>query len=556
MERSARSVDGAGAASTVQVCPVRSALVPAPLVPFHTLHARKGMVCSVDHLSSGAGIAVLRAGGNAVDAAIATSAALTVTTQHMCGMGGDLFALVHHRDGEPPACLDASGRAGSGADPHGLRADGHTRMPMDDDVRSVTVPGCVDGWVTLHARHGRLPLAEVLEPARALAEEGFPASPLLAFMVPLVAHVDGADDYTRQPVAAGTTIRRPGVARTLAAIGADGRRAFYEGEFGAGLRRLGAGLFSEDDLARSQADWVGPLGLDVWGHRLWTVPPTSQGYLSLAAARIAELAGLGGGLDLHPGSAEWAHLLVEAARLAGHDRPAVLHEGADGAALLDDGRLAARAGAFDPHRRSAPPAPSGAGDTIYLCTADGDGQAVSLIQSNARGWGAHLAVPEVGIFLHNRGIGFSLEPGHPAEYGPGRRPPHTLAPALVQRADGSLRSVLGTMGGDTQPQVVLQLLARLLVAGQDPARCIGAPRWRLGDGGFDTWDDGGPDLVGVERGAPDAWVEGLRARGHEVSVQDPWNSGYGHAHLIERAPDGTLGGAADPRALTGATATW
>lgn len=514
------------------------------------------MVCSVDHLASGAGIAVLRAGGNAVDAAIATSAVLAVTTQHMCGMGGDLFALVHHTDGEPPASLDASGRAGSGADADGLRAQGHRRMPMDADVRSVTVPGCVDGWGALHERFGRLPLADALEPARALADEGFPASPLLARMVPLITHVDGSDDYTRQRVETGTRIRRPGVARTLAAIGSDGRTAFYEGEFGAGLRRVGAGLFSEDDLARSQADWMAPLGLDVWGHRIWTVPPVSQGYLTLSAARIAELTGFGPGTDLHPDDDRWAHLLVEAARLAGHDRPTVLHDGADGTALLADDRLRPRAERFDPELRSAPPAPGGAGGTIHLCTADGGGQAVSLIQSNARGWGAHLAVPEVGIFLHNRGIGFSLEPGHPAELAPGRRPPHTLAPALVQRSDGSLRSVLGTMGGDTQPQVVLQLLARLLVAGQDPARCIGAPRWRLGGGGFDTWERGGPDLVGVERGVPDAWVEGLRRRGHEVSVQDPWTSAYGHAHLIERAEDGTLAGAADPRALTGATATW
>jgi gamma-glutamyltranspeptidase/glutathione hydrolase len=514
------------------------------------------MVCSVDHLASGAGIAILRAGGSAVDAAIATSAALAVTTQHMCGMGGDLFALVHHTDGEEPACIDASGRAGSGADPDRLRADGHRRMPMDEDVRAVTVPGCVDGWVALHARFGRLPLADVLEPARALADDGFPASPLLAFMVPLIAHVEGSDDYTRAPIATGTTIRRPGVARTLAAIGTGGRSAFYDGEFGAGLRRVGAGLFTEDDLARSQADWVAALGLDVWGHRVWTVPPASQGYLTLAATRIAELAGFGPGAAPDPGDERWAHLLIEAARLAGHDRPAVLHEVADGPALLADDRLAPRAERLDPDRRSAPPVPSDPGGTIYLCTADGHGQAVSLIQSNARGWGAHLAVPEVGIFLHNRGIGFSLEPGHPAEYGPGRRPPHTLAPALAQRADGSLRSVLGTMGGDTQPQVVLQLLARLLVADQDPARCIGAPRWRLGDGGFDTWDGDGPDVVGVERGAPDPWVDGLRRRGHDVAVHDPWNSGYGHAHLIERLPDGTLAGAADPRALTGATATW
>ena len=526
------------------------------MVPFHTLHATRGMVCSVDHLASGAGIEVLRRGGNAADAAVATSATLAVTTQHMCGMGGDLFALVHHADGEPPACLNASGRAGSGADAAAIRAEGHRRMPDDRDVRAVTVPGCVDGWIALHERFGRLPLADVLEPARRCAADGFPASPLLAFMVGLVADVDGAEDYTRRSVETGTVITRPGVARTLAAVAEGGRDAFYGGEFGAGLLRVGGGLFTADDLARSQADWVDALGIDLWGHVAWTVPPNSQGYLSLTAARIAELIGLGAGIVASPESAEWAHLLVESARLAGHDRPAVLHDAADGAALVDHARLAPRAAGFDPAARRAPVAPAGSGDTIYLCTADGEGMAVSLIQSNARGWGVHLAVPEVGIFLHNRAQGFSVEAGHPAEYAPGRRPPHTLAPALVQRSDGSLRSVLGTMGGDTQPQVVLQLLARLLVGRQSPSTCIGAPRWRLGDGGFDTWDGDGPDHVGVEENAPPDWITGLAERGHDVRTDPAWNSGYGHAHLIERRDDGVLAGAHDPRALTGATATW
>lgn len=528
----------------------------APEVPFHTLRATKGMVCSVDHLASNAGVDVLRRGGNAADAAVATSAVLAVTTQHMCGMGGDLFALVHHADGEAPDCLDASGHAGSGADAAAMRSEGLERMPAKDDVRAVTVPGCVDGWLGLHERHGRLPLAEVLGPAIAYASDGFAASPLLAFMVPLIAHVEGADDYTDGTVASGTVVRRPGVARTLEAIVDGGRALFYEGAFGAGLLRVGAGLFDEADLARSQADWVDPLGIDVWGHRVWTVPPTSQGYLILAAARIAETIGLGAELDLAPDSAEWAHLLVEAARAAGHDRPAVLHDGADGNALVAHERLEPRAAAFDPAWRADRSAPAADGGTIHLCTADGEGMAVSLIQSNADGWGVHLTVPEVGIFLHNRGQGFSLEDGHPAEIAPGRRPPHTLAPALAQDGDGALRAVLGTMGGDTQPQVVLQLLARLLVSGQTPAACVGAPRWRLGDGGFRSWERDGPGSVGLEDNGPPAWSAGLAARGHDVRVDPRWNSGYGHAHLIERTPDGVLAGAHDPRALTGATATW
>ena len=173
---------------------------------------------------------------------------------------------------------------------------------------------------------------------------------------------------------------------------------------------------------------------------------------------------------------------------------------------------------------------------------------VSLIQSNAAGFGSMLFEPRTGINLHNRGIGFSLSPGHPAEYGPGRRPPHTLAPALVTRADGSLRAVLGTMGGDAQPQVLLQVLTRLLRHGETPAQAITAPRWRIAPGltGFDTWlPGGGAASLDVEQGAP--WADGLGSRGHDVNVT-PYGSAFGHAHLIEVA-GGVLGGAADPRAL-------
>ena len=174
---------------------------------------------------------------------------------------------------------------------------------------------------------------------------------------------------------------------------------------------------------------------------------------------------------------------------------------------------------------------------------------VSLIQSNASGFGCHVAVPGTGILLHNRGIGFSLEPGHPAEYGPGRRPPHTLSPALVTRADGSLRAVLGTMGGDTQPQIVLQLLARLLVAGVTPGEAVGAPRWVLstpGNRGFDTWAAPDEHVVRLEADAPPAWADGLRRRGHRVEQAGFDPAGFGHAHCIETAPDGTLRGRPTP----------
>ena len=198
--------------------------------------------------------------------------------------------------------------------------------------------------------------------------------------------------------------------------------------------------------------------------------------------------------------------------------------------------------------------PSAAGDTIYLCAVDRAGMGVSLLQSNASGWGCHLVVPGTGVFLHDRGIGFSLDAGHPAELAPGRRPPHTLAPAVVTR-DGALHAVLGSMGGDSQPQIVLQLLARLLRAGQSPGTAVRSPRWAIGDGGgFDVWTRDDPPTT-IEWSAPTAWEDGLAARGHRV-LRAARAANLGHAHVIVRGSDGMLAGAADPRALSGAAIGW
>ncbi len=518
-------------------------------VPHVTTHAVNGMVCSVDHLATSAGVDMLRAGGSAADAAIATSAALAVTTQHLCGMGGDLWALIHHADGEAPDTLNASGFSGSGADPDRARAEGLTEMPLDDDIRVTPVPGCVDGWLTLHAKHGVLPLADVLAPAIELARDGFPASPILVASMSRVAGYSWAGDYTANgPVRAGTAIRRPGVARTLQSIVSDGRSGFYQGEFGRGLVELGAGEYTTADLDAVQATWVEPVTVEAFGHRLWTVPPNSQGYLSLASAWIAD------GLDLPTDTDDplWAHLLVEASKQAGYDRPDVLHEHADGMALVSPERLAPRRAAISREVASAVPVAGEAGDTIYLCAVDRNRMGVSLIQSNAGGWGSGLAEPSTRIFLQNRGLGFNLRPGHRAEYGPRRRPPHTLAPALVTNPDGTLRTVLGTMGGDTQPQVVLQMLARLLHSNESPGRTIAAGRWRLRSAnptGFHTWSEPNQLTVQIE-GHAASWDHGLAERGHSIERLPSHDSGFGHAHLIDVTTDG-LAGSADPRALTG-----
>ena len=514
-------------------------------LPQGSTRGTRHLVAAADQLAARVGDLIFAAGGNAVDAAIATNAAIAVTGPHLCGMGGDLFALVHTSDGV--VALNSSGRAGSGADPNALRAAGHTSMPLRHEIASVTVPGCVDGWLALHERFGSRPLSELFAPAIDLAENGFSASPLL---VASLARLDTRgreqlNEVVSQATHVGARVRRPGVAQALRDIATGGRDAFYLGAFGEGLRRLGGGLFDVDDLRRSSADWVTPLVADAFGARLHTIGPNSQGYLTLGGALVADTVDLGSSDE-----GRWAHLLVESAKVAGFDRPAVLHEHADGEALLKTIRQ--RAHSLDVERCSQYTAPGMHGDTTYLCTAEVDGLAVSLIQSNASGFGSWLVEPSTGINLHDRGLGFSLVPGHPAEFGPGRRPPHTLSPALATR-DGELLSVFGTMGGDAQPQILLQVAARLFGEGVSPATAINAPRWAFAGPttGFDTWDDPASQRVEIEAHAPDTWRRDLEARGHQVSMLPAFDSAFGHAHAIVRDGDG-LAGAADPRARVGA----
>ncbi len=527
------------------------------ITPLATTSSPGGLVASIDHLASSAGAQLLAAGGSAADAAIAANAVLAVTAPHMCGIGGDLFALVHDRAGAPRV-LDAAGRAGSGADPDRLRREGHTSVPLRGDVAAAPVPGCVDGWLALHEQYGRRPLQEVLAPAIRLGVDGFPVSPLLAFMLHTLDGLDGCDELALPRPDVGERMRRPAVAATLSAIAQGGRAAFYGGDFGRGLVELGHGEYVAEDLEVLHARWIEPLGVEVWGHHVWTPPPTSQGYLTLLAATIAEQCGLARGSGPEPGSPEWAHLMVEAAHLAAHDRPSVLHDAAPVERLLERDEVAERSRRFDPDHVTPLRAPTADGGTMHLCAIDTDGTGVSLIQSNAKDFGCLLAVPGTGVLLHNRGLGFNLRPGHPAEYGPRRRPPHTLAPALFTRPDGTLRALVGTMGGDSQPQIVLQLAARLLAGSCTPGEAVVAPRLVLaadparGGSGFDTWTDPDDQVLRVEGHAPPGWVDGLAARGHRVEVAGFDPAGFGHAHVIEVDSHGMRHGATDPRAMTGA----
>ncbi len=518
--------------------------------PFTSTRAPGAMVASADQLATQAGMLALAQGGNAVDAAIATNAAIAVTSPHLCGMGGDLYALIH--DGDSVHALNSTGRAGSGSDAAALRAEGRSEMPFRHDIRVVTVPGCVDGWSALHERFGRLPLAQLLAPAIHLAEHGFPASPLLigAFALLDERARESLGELVSQARKPGDLVRRPGAARALRAIAAEGRDGFYLGEFGDGLRQLGDGLFSHEDLATPGPTWVDPLSQEAFGRTLHTIPPNSQGYLLLGSAALADALGLPG----DPDDAQWAHLLIEAAKAAGFDRPTVLHEAAHGPTLIAS--IAARLDSIDRDTASHRLPPTFDGDTTYLCTVDADRMGVSLIQSNASNFGSWLVEPNTQINLHNRGLGFSLQAGHPAELASGRRPPHTLSPSMATNADGSLAAVFGTMGGDGQPQILLQVAARLFHHGESPAAALHAGRWVLQGPvtGFDTWTDPAGPHVLIEGQASQEWRNGLAARGHDVRISPPYDSGFGHAHAIVVEPDGMLCGAADPRTRIGSVA--
>jgi gamma-glutamyltranspeptidase / glutathione hydrolase len=525
------------------------------LAPFEPQYAMTAMVASADHLATSAAVDIMRSGGSAADAAIAANAVLAVTLPSQCGLGGDIFAIVHE-PGREPAVLTGAGRAGSGSSAERLRAEGHRRMPAFD-IRSVTVPGCVDGWVMLHRRYGRLPFGQLLRAAIDYARAGFPASSFLADALAgnkagAAERIEGAMP-TDGPLRAGTVLRRPDLARTLEAVAAGGREAFYGGEFGKALLSLGSGWFVPGDLEVVQAEWTEPLQASVFGARVWIPRPPSSAYLVPTAGWIAGTFGL----PSSPDDPQWAHVLVEAMRQAAFDRPSVLFDGADGDALLSASRLAPRAAGLSATRSAVLGDSYRPGGTTYLCAVDADRMAVSLMQSNCMGFGSRLTAGGTGVWLHNRGIGFSLDPASPSFLRPARRPAHTLSPVLVTDHANGLRAVLGTRGGDSQPQVVLQLLARMLAHGQDPAAALAAPRWILrGDGddtSFATWESQGRVRVCLEANAPPAWAAGLRERGHVVEGEPAFAHSCGHAQVIELA-SGVLRGAADPRSGSGSAA--
>jgi gamma-glutamyltranspeptidase/glutathione hydrolase len=504
----------------------------------HDARFAHGVVATPHHLASAAGAEVLASGGNAMDAVLAANLALGVVAPYFCGAGGDLFAIVW--DGRLHGYLGA-GRAPAGVTATDVAARHDGRMPYFGGD-AVTVPGAVAGWFALLERWGTRSFGDLAAGARALADDGFTVSAHGAReFVTARDWYRGMAPWQAQYAAvdAGTRFRQPATARLLDRLAADGPAGFYRGPVAeavaAAVHDAGGGL-TPADLAAHAGEWADPLLGTYRGTTIAELPPPTQGVSVLEALAILD------GLDLPVDPVARQHLLVEVTKVVLADRDAHVTDPdamrVPAAALLDPAYVAGRRAAVDPTRAvDPPPGTPQRGGTAYLCAADADGLLVSLIQSNFVGFGSGVFVPEWGINLHNRGASFSLDPDRVNVFAPGKRPLHTLIPALALR-DGAPWTVFGTMGGDAQAQIHVQLVSRMVDDGDDPATAIAAPRWRVDPG---TW------WLHVEEPWVDGLGDGLRARGHRVAAAPALDSAMGHAHAIRLGAGGYHAGS-DPRA--------
>lgn len=521
----------------------------------------RGMVTSPHHLASQAGLDVLKAGGTAVEAAIATAAMLAVVYPHMTHIGGDGFWLIAE-PGRDPVGIDACGAAGAAVTPALYAERGLAAIPVRGPLAANTVAGTVSGWqAALEASaHWQppLPLSALLEPAAETAEAG-----ILVTRSQRGLTIEKQADLQPQPgwadvflpggsaPAEGAILRQPAMADTLRTLARDGLDGFYRGRLAAriasDLARAGSPV-TADDLAGHRARRVEPLTVRLRDAQLWNMTPPTQGLASLLILAVFDRLGVTDGEG-------FAHLhgLVEATKQAFLVRDA--HVGcpsamtADPASFLTDEAVSAMAAAIDPARAMPWPKPAQPGDTIWLGVIDGQGRAVSFIQSIFFEFGSGVVLPETGIVWQNRGASFLLAGEGPRRLAPGRKPFHTLNPAMARFDDGRTM-VYGTMGGEGQPQTQAAVFTRYARFGMALQEAVTAPRWLLGK----TWGEGTVGLK-LEDRFPREVVAALVSAGHDVERVAPFTSMMGHAGAIVRHADGRLEGATDPRS-DGGVAAW
>ncbi len=516
--------------------------------------ARRGMAAASNPLAAQAGLNILRQDGRAADAAVAMSAVMNVTEPAACGIGGDCFALHFDAASGQVSALNGSGRAPAALHAEDLRQQGWRAMPARH-AHAVTVPGAVQGWADLLERHGSMSLAEVLVDAIHYAGNGFPLAPVFgvgwAGQADLLRQAPHAGDYLpggRAP-APGQVIVLEELAQTLRGIAEGGPQAFYEGpvaEAIAGTVQEQGGVLTVEDLKAHRTTFDAPISSDYRGTTVVECPPNGQGLTALLALNIASHFDL---KTLAWDNPERMHLMVECMRLAWADArwhiadPAFSPVPTD--FLLGREYAASRANLINAQRTLPPQAPGqppGASDTIYLCAVDGEGNACSFIKSLFMGFGSGIVARGTGVWLHNRGSGFSLEAGHPNELAPGKRPYHTIIPGMLLR-DGEFHGCFGVMGGYMQPQGHFQVVSAMLDDGLDPQEALNRPRWMVADG-----QPNGELLL--EEGIPVRTMAALAEKGHRVRPVSGWGRRvFGRGQIILRDPEsGVLQGGSEPRA--------
>lgn len=524
----------------VQFLPAQDRLTGLPFATRSEVIAQHGMAATSQPLVTQIALDVLKNGGTAIDAAIAADAALGLMEPTGSGIGGDIFAIVWDAKTRKLYGLNGSGRSPKSLSLKVFREKKLKQIPELGPL-PVSVPGCVDGWYTLHKKFGRLPMKKILQPAIRYAREGFPVSEVISYYwsnsIASRAQYPGyLETFTIEGRAPrpGEIFKNPRLANTLQSIADGGRDAFYKGEIAktiADYMRRNGGYLSEKDLAAHHSEWVEPVSVNYRGYDVWELPPNGQGIAALQMLNILE------GFDIAAmgfGSTEYMHLFIEAKKLAYEDRAKFYADPAFNKIpiqrLLSKSYAAERAKLIDSNH-SAKKYPAGQevgqhGDTIYLTVADAEGNMVSLIQSNYWGMGSGMTPGDLGFCLQNRGALFNLEEGHFNSYAPGKRPFHTIIPAFITK-DGKPFVSFGVMGGSMQPQGHVQVVVNLIDFGMNLQEAGDAPRIRHTGSSQPTGStmrDGG--WVNLETGFPEQSIRELQKMGHRVRYSVGGYGGY------------------------------